>query len=154
MAMQYLTVQDMLWLNLEVTKGTQEFAFDRLEEAVFYQCGYGGSTDTIGQAARFVTGFVKMSPFARGNESCALVGLIAFLTANGYKLQKGDEDAAAFAESLWVNPSGAREAIEGAVIESPAHLHDGVADFREICEEVLEHYAGAIQTLALEKVES
>ena len=53
-ALQYLTVQDILWINLQVTKKVQHFNYARLEEATFYQYAYGDSNTLLPQAARFV----------------------------------------------------------------------------------------------------
>ena len=59
MALNYLTVQDMLFLNLQITKSVQPFDYARLEEAVFYQYAPGQSTDLVAQGARFLVGFSK-----------------------------------------------------------------------------------------------
>ena len=84
--LNYLTVQDMLWINLQVTKKVNSYHFMKLEEGTFYQYGYGASTDLMSQAARFVKGFAKNAPFADGNDMTALVGFLAFLRINGYQL--------------------------------------------------------------------
>ena len=83
--LKYLTVQDVLWVNLHVTGRPQEFNYADLEEVTFYQYGYGGSTDLLAQAARFVSGFLKKGPFESGNEGTAFISVLAFLRANGYQ---------------------------------------------------------------------
>ncbi len=42
-SLKYLTVQDMLWINLQATKKVQHFRYALLEEATYYQYGYGAS---------------------------------------------------------------------------------------------------------------
>ena len=99
MAMHYLTVQDMLFLNLRITGSKQPFDTLNLEEAVYCQYGSGQSSDLVAQGARFLTGFAKMAPFKAGNEACAFAGLVAFLEANGKALDVKDIGAEA-----WVRP--------------------------------------------------
>src|SRR5437868_2533377 len=84
-SLHYLTVQDILWINLEITKQSLPFDYLRLEEAIFYQYAYGESSMLFPQAARFVRGFVKMHPFEAGNEATAFVGCLAFLKINGFE---------------------------------------------------------------------
>ncbi|HJP82353.1 MAG TPA: hypothetical protein VJ835_02515 [Fimbriimonadaceae bacterium] len=83
--LKYLTVQDVHWVNLHVTGSPQDFNYADLEEVTFYQYGYGGSTDLLAQAARFVSGFLKKRPFESGNEGTAFISVLAFLRANGYE---------------------------------------------------------------------
>lgn len=82
----YLTVQDILWINLQVTQKINKFKYNKLEQGTFYQYGYGGSTDVLGQATRFYQGFIKDQPFDDGNEQTALVAFLAFLKLNGYSV--------------------------------------------------------------------
>src|SRR5579862_1825312 len=86
-SLDYLTVQDILWINLQITKKVKHFNFARLEEAVFYQYAYGESNTLFPQAARFVTGFVRMQPFEDGNDATAFVASLAFLKINGYSIK-------------------------------------------------------------------
>src|SRR5260221_1581353 len=85
-SMHYLTIQDVVWITLQVTKKVNTFDYARLEEAAFYQYAYGESNTLLRQAARFITGSIKMRPFTAGNEATALVSGLAFLEINGYKL--------------------------------------------------------------------
>ena len=114
MALNTLTVQDFLWLNRELTGEEHDFDYAALEEAVYYQFGYGESTDLPGQAARLLIGFVRQAPFKEGNEACALVGVVAFLKMNGFAADLTLEDAVA----LRADPAGAKGAIEANMTES------------------------------------
>lgn len=93
-SLHYLTVQDILWINLQVTKRVNHFGYARLEEATFYQYAYGESNSLLPQAARFLTGFLRMHPFDVGNEATAFVSCAAFLQMNGLTLSLSDGDAA------------------------------------------------------------
>src|SRR5690242_2182577 len=66
--MHYLTVQDMIWINMQVTKKTQPFNYSKLEEATFNQYGYGNSSSVMAQAGRLLAGFASKKPFNNGNE--------------------------------------------------------------------------------------
>ncbi|HMS55850.1 MAG TPA: hypothetical protein PKA27_10650 [Fimbriimonadaceae bacterium] len=96
----YLTVQDMLWINLQVTRKVNSFEFMPLEQGTFYQYAYGSAQGVIPQAIRFYEGFLKNAPFAEGNETTAKVGFLSFLRLNGYAFQASDPfDAKRIAES-------------------------------------------------------
>ena len=95
MALNYLTVQDVIWLNTQITGTPQTFDYARLEDGVFYQYGYGNSHDVPAQATRFVAGLAKKQAFAAGNRATALAASLAFAAVNGYGL---DGDATAWAE--------------------------------------------------------
>src|SRR4051812_36157718 len=97
-SLKYLTVQDMLWINLQATKKVQHFNYAKLEEATYYQYGYGSSRDLGQQAGRFLTGFMKLHPFTAGNEATAFIGFAAFLLMNGKTLKLQDTEA-----SDWFN---------------------------------------------------
>ena len=142
MALNYLTVQDMLFLNLQITKSVQPFDYARLEEAVFYQYAPGQSTDLVAQGARFLVGFSKMAPFSHGNHACALVGMIAFLEANGKSLGLSDEEAA-----TWValtDRAAVAEAIGARLRDGELPEAHGVPDYHEICLSVIGRYPKAI----------
>ena len=64
----YLTVQDLLWINLQVTGTVNKFDYARLEDGAFYQYGYGKSKDLLAQAARFYPGLKHKAAFTAGNE--------------------------------------------------------------------------------------
>lgn len=142
-----LTVPDFLWLNQELTKGRQKYSFATLEEGVFYQYGYGQSTDVVGQAARLLTGFAKLNPFEKGSSATALAGTIAFLKMNELNLKLDPSGAKAWVESIWANPSSAASAIAGLVEEHHLHTHHGTAPSREILGEVIATYGEVFEGL-------
>lgn len=146
----YLTVQDMMWLNLQLTKSTQKWDYARLEEGVFYQYGHGKSTDVVAQAGRFITGFVKMAPFAKGNEACAFAGLVAFLLMNGHDLHLSDSDALAWVRDVWEHPSDASAKIEVKLEAHDLHTHHGTPDTRGILHEVVARFPETLKTLVEE----
>lgn len=84
--LNYLTVQDVLWINLQVTDGVLPFRYADLEEAAYYQYGYGESVDLLGQAARLLGGFRRRRPFAEGNEATAFIAFAGFLAINGRRV--------------------------------------------------------------------
>jgi prophage maintenance system killer protein len=141
-SLHYLTVQDVLWINLQLTKKVQHFNYARLEEAVFYQYAYGDSRTLFPQAARFISGFLKMRPFEAGNEATALVSCLAFLYLNGYTAQ-GDLRG-------WFDQAktGKVEAIEAVAVEDPHAGHTLVPDVRGAIRRVLDEHAAAIAAAA------
>lgn len=130
-SLKYLTVQDMLWINLQATKKVQHFRYAMLEEATYYQYGYGTSHDLAIQAGRFLSGFMKLRPFDAGNVATAFIGCVAFLTMNCARLNLSDEDA-----TQWVKKvrSGSARAEESMPIgDRECHGHPvKVADAVEI----------------------
>jgi prophage maintenance system killer protein len=143
MALQYLTVQDVLWINLQVTGRPQEFRYADLEEATFYQYAYGESSSLIPQAARFLSGFVKKKPLAAGNEATALVACLAFLKVNGYELRS--EDSYAWFASVLKGTHSAQEAIEKDFYEAPRDHH---VEIREAISEVMADQKDAVAKLS------
>ncbi|MBA3725366.1 MAG: hypothetical protein H0W86_02680 [Armatimonadetes bacterium] len=93
----YLTIQDVLWINHEVTKQVNQYKFAQLEEATFYQYGYGKSEDVLSQAGGFLEGFIKLRPFTSGNRATAFVSALSFLKINGYDVNLDPEAAAEWA---------------------------------------------------------
>ncbi len=126
-----LTVQDMLWINLQLTKTSKSFNFGRLEEATYYQYGYGSSVDLVGQAARLLTGFGTMRPFSSANQATALVATLAFLECNGKHLKLDPAMASSWAMEIWADPSAAEGKIAALTDDDEIHLHHGVPDKRE-----------------------
>lgn len=149
-----LTVQDMLWVNLQITKVSKTYHFARLEEATFNQYGYGGSVDVIGQAAKFVTEFVRMKPFSAGNEATAFVALIAFMECNGKALALEPERALEWVRGIWADPSSAEAAITVLVDDHHVHLHHGVPEKRAAIVTNLEKYKDTVMTLLAEEPEA
>ena len=143
-----LTVPDVLWINLQVTGAPQKFNYATLEEATFYQYKNGANFDFAGQAARFLTGFYHLAPFADGNEATAFIGCVAFLEMNGHTLDLTDKDAAAWVKNVWQEPGTARTVIETKLVQSEFHGELGVPDTNEIVEGAIGRYPKSIASLS------
>ena len=144
----YLTVQDHLWINLQVTKQKYDFNFATLEEAVYYQYGYGKSTDVLAQAARYVGGFAKKSPFQAGNEATGFVGLLTFLQVNGYDVTLTDAKGAAFLDELAADPKGIEAALSKITHVSHHDHHDHHASVAVVAAGVIETYPKTLAKLS------
>ncbi len=140
--MRYLTIQDMLWFNFQVLKRPCAFRYADLEEASFYQYGYGASQDVAAQAGRFVEGFIRKAPFEAGNEATALLGLAAFLKLNGKRLRVPPSGAAAWIERIASGAVSGQEAIAGAIEGDPSAGH-GEPDVEAVAEAVVREYSAA-----------
>lgn len=146
-----LTVPDMLWINLQVTKDTQQYNYARLEEAVFCQYGYGDSHEVLAQAGQFLTGFRRLRPFTHGNAACAFIGTLVFLEINGYSVELDEDAAGDWANAIWASPGTAV-----AEITARAHKHEGddhaeIPDGRLFAGDLLAKYRGVIATLNQEE---
>ena len=140
----YLTVQDHLWINLNVTKKPAEWSFAKLEEATYYQYNYGQSADPIGQAARYAVGFPRKQPFGAGNEATAFVGLVTFLGINGYKFSVAPDAAESWYRDLLLNPNDARSRIQDA-FDHDEHAHG--LEVEGVGSEVIARYGNVISAL-------
>lgn len=139
--LHYLTIQDVLWVHLQVTNKVETYDYARLEEAVFYQYALGDSTGLLPQASRFVTGFIRMHPFEGGNEATAFLACSAFLRLNGKVLSVEPAKAA-----VWIaSAKSSRQSLEAQVADAPADEH---LDTRSALGVVLDAYAGALATVA------
>jgi prophage maintenance system killer protein len=145
--LHYLTVQDILWINLQATKKVQHFSYAKLEEATYYQYAYGESNELIGQAGRFLSGFLKMRPLEAGNEATALIGLATFLHMNGLRLTIDDASAAAWVRSSSVSTEAARDALLSATESEHDHHSPIRPDVRAAIRSVMERYPSTIATL-------
>ncbi|HVT11042.1 MAG TPA: Fic family protein [Fimbriimonadaceae bacterium] len=144
-SLHYLTVQDVLWINLQITKKVQHFNYARLEEATYYQYAYGESNTLFPQAERFVSGFVRMHPFDAGNEATAFVACLAFLLINGYVTSVSDERLSAWFK---LASGGAADAIK-EIVEPDAEAHHGaIPDVRRTVRAILEKHASALRSMA------
>ena len=143
MALHYLTVQDVLWINLQVTGKPQEFRYADLEEATFYQYAYGESNSLVPQAARFLSGFLKKKPFATGNEATAFAAGLAFLKANGYQFR--GEDAGSWFDEVSNGTHEAQAAIEKDFYEAPDDHH---VEIRDAIASVLADQKAAVEKLS------
>ncbi|MBL1149659.1 MAG: hypothetical protein HND42_05555 [Armatimonadetes bacterium] len=144
--LHYLTVQDVLWINQEVTKQQNDFKYAQLEEATYFQYGYGQSTDVIEQAGRFLQGFLKMRPFTEGNRATAFVAALTFLYMNGYMSTLSPESALQWVLSIADKKVDGKTAVASIAVpsEEPPNLHPPV---RSIVHEVIETYADAVANL-------
>lgn len=138
---QYLTVQDHLWINLQVTGRPQPFKYADLEEAVYFQYAYQASNDVIAQTARYGSRFASKLPFATGNEATAFVGLVCFLRLNGFHIELSDARGADFMASL---ASGGEDAVRKAV-RHDHHAHEETVE--DVAKSVIESYPKTIAKL-------
>lgn len=134
--MHYLTVQDIIWINLQITKRTQSFNYARLEEATFCQYGYGQSFSVVSQAGRLLACFSQKKPFSSGNEATALVACLAFLRMNGCTISLSDDTAGSWLDRAGRDSSSAAQAIAEVLVSEPGDedvehdvdVHDAVHD--------------------------
>lgn len=145
MALRTLTVQDILWMNLQITRRVNHYSNPRLEEATYYQFGYGDSTGIESQAARLLSGFVRMKPFDAGNEATALAATLAFLEMNDKTLALDDEALAVCARAAIVSNDDARALISEHL--RPVERHGEAPDVRAVVTDVLQRYPRAIGAL-------
>lgn len=144
--MHYLTVQDVLWVNFQITKGVSTFDAETLESAVYHQFGYGKSIDVLAQAAKFILGFERLKPFEVGNMATCLVCVASFLELNGYEFSPVGDGAVSWIEKVAGYPDSSLDALKSAVEVSDHTTHKGI---QERCDDVLKRLASA--TEALEK---
>lgn len=141
-ALNYLTVQDLLWVNLQLTKTSNAFDYALLEEATFYQYGYGQSKDLIGQAAKFLTGFAKKQPFGgRADAETALIGCVAFLALNGHHVALPASEAKSWLLRVTGGQIDAAEALSQLAHASEDHH---AASPAECLRDALETYGPAL----------
>jgi prophage maintenance system killer protein len=146
--LHYLTVQDMLWVNLQTTKKVQHFNYARLEEATSYQYAYGDSSSLIPQAGRFLTGILKLHPFDAGNEATALVAAATFLGINGGDLKVADEEALSWLDRVMTKQITGLDAVTKCSAEDP-HFHDVLKpDIRSAIRKMVGRYDRSVQELS------
>lgn len=115
----YLTVQDVLWINLQITQAVRPFRYAELEEATYYQFGYGRSTHLLEQAAKFLNGFSRKAPFGVGDAATAFIGFVGFLSINGRQFNLTDSEAPAWLAKLGSITAADIEAASSHVMEGP-----------------------------------
>ncbi len=142
--MHYLTVQDVLWIHLQIAKKQGKFSFAKLEEATNYQYAYGKSQDVVAQASRFFPGFVTMSPFESANKAVAIVAGAVFLELNGLHFSPKEKDLNKWFDRV-MEPSTCREAIEGG---TERMTNDHHLTCRDVANSVLTRYESPISKLA------
>jgi prophage maintenance system killer protein len=145
--LHYLTTQDLLWINLQVTRRVNHFKYAYLEEVMAYQYGYGKSTDLFGQAARFSAGFLRLKPFDAGNAGSSFVSLLAFLEINDQVLTEPDDKACGFFMDVVEAPAEAAQRLRDAT-ETSHHDHgDEEPDVQRTVFEILERYPLTVKAL-------
>ncbi len=139
--MHYLTVQDIIWINLQITKRTQSFNYARLEEATFCQYGYGQSSSVVSQAGRLLACFSQKKPFSTGNEATALVACLAFLKMNGCTFSMSDDTAGGWLDRAGRDSSSAAQAI-AEILVGEANQEDNAqeVDVHDAVHEILDEY--------------
>jgi prophage maintenance system killer protein len=143
--LHYLTVQDILWINLQVTGKVHHFNYAKLEEATYYQYAYGESKDLVAQAARFLPGFLVMNPIDEGNAATIFVATLAFLKINGMHVELQDGAALDWFNTVKEMRKAAIEAIKA--IASPSDDHHGSTDVRSAIRGLLGEYPCTILKL-------
>ncbi len=115
-----------------------------LEEAVYYQYGYGQSRDIIAQAAKYIVGFNEKKPFAGENDTTAFIGLITFLKINGYSVNLDAQSAASWIKTLGrSNEMAATKITEIASLQE--HFH--AISIEEATKSVLSQYGQVLVEL-------
>lgn len=145
-----LTLQDVIWINLQVSRTVNRFRYADLEDAVFAQYGYGESVDLAKQAAAFFRALIAKAPFTAGNEATALIALAGFLAINGRRLTWTSEDALAWIERFESIQAADIEASSEVVTDGPifeSAAEHGEPDVPATLEDALQRYAGAIEIL-------
>ena len=146
-SLHYLTVQDVLWINLQATKKVHHFNYARLEEATYYQYAYGESSTLLPQAARFVHGFLKMHPLEEGNAATAFIGLISFLKLNGRCIDLDDDDGFVWFGRVAKGQNAAQVAIDEISRPVTDHLHVGQPDVRACIKSTINDFPRTIEAL-------
>ncbi|MDW8105887.1 MAG: hypothetical protein RMK45_00245 [Armatimonadota bacterium] len=142
---RYLTLQDLVWINMEVTKSPQRYSYDRLEEATYYQYSYRQSREVPLQAARFLWGYLKYRPFAKGNLATALIAVLAFLEINGYETHLPVEQAADWVLQVFHRRKHPLDAIRQIAV--PTLGGKQPAPLRELVHHLIEQYEPALHAL-------
>jgi prophage maintenance system killer protein len=142
----YLTVQDVLWINQEVTKESLAFKYAQLEEGTNYQYGYGKSENVLLQAGQFIQGFIRLRPFASGNRATAFISALAFLRINGYEIELDPADAREWVMAVADRKVSGKDAIAKIAKRSdkPVEMNPPI---RTIVKELLETYSETIENL-------
>lgn len=139
--MHYLTVQDALWINLQVTHKVNDFTWPPLEEAVNYQYSPKVSLDVHHQAARLLYGFGRLQPMTRGNRETGVVAFLAFLAINGQAWTLDpDQTEKWLAELNGAQPSP--QDVQDRCRPDGAHTAKAV---RLVVPEILKRFSGLVQ---------
>lgn len=149
--LNYLTVQDCMWIHRQLIGEEQPWLYDRLEQATFYQYAYGQVVGIVPQSARLLAGFAMNSPFPSGNEVCSFISFAAFVEANGFRLSLSDEEAFDWVKSVFSSPAEATNMVEGKLEEVAMHSRYGVPDMQEIVMHLIKRYPQTCAALIAEE---
>ncbi len=138
--LHYLTVQDILWINLQVTGKVNHFSYAKLEEATFYQYAYGDSKDLFAQAARFIPGFLKMRPLDAGNEATAFIACLTFLKINSMRIELLDGSALSWFDTVSQRKGNAIDDLKTIAKPEVGHYSDSPA-IRSTIRDLISEYA-------------
>ena len=143
-SVNYLTVQDVLWINLQVTGKVNRFSYARLEEATYYQYAYGESNHIPAQVARFVPGFLKMKPLDEANKVTAFVAAVTFLEMNHFHVDLNDKAAVD-----WFNDLADKTTQQKALdkLKHDKGHHDHAESVKVVAESVMSRFPKSISTL-------
>jgi len=123
MANQYLTTQDVLWINHQITGESYAFREAELLEVVSQQYTYGANHDFLSNAARFATAFQGRDVIDHAGLATNFVALLAFSKLNGYDVTLTDEAAAGWYTEIGKDRFKAAEALEVG-LRREEHQHD------------------------------
>jgi len=146
--LHYLTVQDILWINFQVTEKVHHFSFAKLEEATYYQYGYGESRSLVPQAARFLVGFPKLHPLEAGNDATTFIACLTFLKINGLIVDLQDAKALAWYESVQSRAVDAQAAIQSIAKPFLGHHDAPSIEIRKIVNDLLSSYPCTLLNLS------
>lgn len=144
--LHYLTVQDILWINLQVTDKVHHFNYAKLEEATYYQYSYGESRSVVPQAARFLLGFPKLRPIEAGNDATTFIACLTFLEINGMTIDLLDANARMWFEGVQARTVDAQEAIRA--IAKPSLDHHASVNVRATVKDLIRNYPCTLLALA------
>jgi prophage maintenance system killer protein len=119
-----------------------------LEEATFYQYGYGQSASLVSQAGRLLSGFVSKKPFTSGNEATALIASFAFLKMNGIDVNLMDDIAPQWLDRASKDSSVATEAFSDIMVADPNYNEEHEPSVRETVLAILDAYPKTIARTA------
>lgn len=139
--LRYLTVQDVLWMNLQLTKRVNHYSAARLEEATHYQYAYGEATGVVAQAARLLSGFSRLRPLEVGNDATALLATLTFLELNGHTADLNEDEIGPWTRDAARCLDQARRAISTCVHPKSDEHGDGSGPgVREVVADLLARY--------------
>lgn len=133
-------MQDVLWINYQLTGRQQAFRYAALEGATYQQYGYGQSQEVLAQAGRLFKALSTQGGLDAGNTATAFVATVAYLALNGYSVT--EPDGGALASTLasgsadWGKLAQRAEHAHGVSV--PEAARQALAAFPATCERLLE----------------